>query len=130
MKAVVAMPDPRVTLDTLPIELRQTIYRLVFTTSKPVRITNAIGDRAIVKQTAQDKLFGDMKSWNLQQRLSDPTYARPSSCQGPYTVAGLLLASRAFNREASEFLYHCQDFVFDSMKYLLDWLSRIGNNVK
>ena len=113
LSAVVAMPESRVSLDKLPLELRHNVYKQLFYNKDPVRMSG------------KESSYGE--SWPRDVKCVRPT-SRWSRVDRKFKHAALLLTNRTFGREAAEFLYRCQDFVFDGMGDLSMWLKQIGAN--
>lgn len=119
--------------DRLPIELRQSIYRLLFT--PVVQITGGVLDRAKMRYEDRALQTKGMIREQLKHRaanrmyyLSDIINDLQSHKPDNVRVYSMLLVNRALGAEAKEFLYRDRAFNFTAMGTLDTWLKSIGDS--
>lgn len=118
--------------DRLPVELRQSIYKLLFT--PVVQITGGSLDRATRRyegralhargNISRDEVrnrFGS-RMYYASEIITDLQNHKPDNIR----VYSMLLVNRALSAEAKEFLYRDRTFNFTAMGTLDTWLKSIG----
>lgn len=118
--------------DRLPVELRQSIYKLLFTPA--VQITGGSLDRATRRyegralhargNISRDEVrnrFGS-RMYYASEIITDLQNHKPDNIR----VYSMLLVNRALGAEAKEFLYRDRTFNFTAMGTLDTWLKSIG----
>jgi hypothetical protein len=129
----IAVRQTYLPFDRLPIELRQSIYKLLFTPVVQINgwtvetATRRYEDRALqtigISRDEIKKRFGNRKYY-ASDLLSNLQSYKPDNIR----VYSMLLVNRALGAEAKEFLYRDRRFKFTAMGILDAWLKSIGDS--
>lgn len=120
-KAFVHVRTPRVSLDRLPLELRNMVYGFCFLRGGPINIRSGVVD-------IPSRRCRHSQSSSKDSRRRSEGHADDS--KDPIGGLNVLLINRQFGKEAKEFLYRGQTFVFGTRPDYILFMKSIGKSTR